>query len=65
MARAFGDKNLKEHLSAEPHIDDRWLDQTDEFVILASDGLWKVSKIHSLNAFSIVYVLCLDISLWE
>lgn len=43
VARAFGDKNLKCHLSSEPDIVDISLEQSDEFLILASDGLWKVS----------------------
>ena len=33
VARAFGDKSLKRHMSSEPNV--------AEFVILASDGLWK------------------------
>ncbi|KAH7433599.1 hypothetical protein KP509_07G076700 [Ceratopteris richardii] len=42
VARAFGDKPLKSHLSCEPDILDISLEVTDEFLILASDGLWKV-----------------------
>ncbi|EFJ32817.1 hypothetical protein SELMODRAFT_230443 [Selaginella moellendorffii] len=44
VARAFGDKNLKDHLSAEPDIVDEQLSPDAEFLILASDGLWKVMK---------------------
>ncbi|CAM6088398.1 unnamed protein product [Calypogeia fissa] len=44
VARAFGDKSLKVHLSAQPDIRDERIDQTSEFLILASDGLWKVMK---------------------
>ncbi|KAL3686431.1 hypothetical protein R1sor_009005 [Riccia sorocarpa] len=44
VARAFGDKSLKVHLSAQPDIADIKIDQDTEFLILASDGLWKVMK---------------------
>ncbi|KAI5652493.1 hypothetical protein M9H77_29680 [Catharanthus roseus] len=42
VARAFGDKSLKRHLSSEPDIAVETIDDDVEFVILASDGLWKV-----------------------
>lgn len=42
VARAFGDKSLKEHLSSEPDITEETIDDDTEFIILASDGLWKV-----------------------
>ncbi|KAJ4981485.1 hypothetical protein NE237_032322 [Protea cynaroides] len=42
VARAFGDKSLKEHLSSEPDVAVEMIDDDAEFVILASDGLWKV-----------------------
>lgn len=42
MARAFGDKSLKMHLSSEPHVVMETIDDDTEFIILASDGLWKV-----------------------
>lgn len=42
VARAFGDKSLKRHLSSEPDIAMELIDDDVEFVILASDGLWKV-----------------------
>lgn len=42
VARAFGDQSLKAHLSSEPDIRHVPIDSTIEFVILASDGLWKV-----------------------
>lgn len=44
VSRAFGDKNLKVHLSVDPDIHDMKVDKTDEFLILASDGLWKVME---------------------
>ncbi|KAL8140400.1 hypothetical protein V2J09_006421 [Rumex salicifolius] len=42
VARAFGDKSLKIHLSSDPDIKTKQLDEKTEFLILASDGLWKV-----------------------
>ncbi|KDO62547.1 hypothetical protein CISIN_1g023418mg [Citrus sinensis] len=42
VARAFGDKSLKMHLSSEPHVVMETIDDDTEFIILASDGLWKV-----------------------
>ncbi|KAL3642859.1 hypothetical protein CASFOL_013674 [Castilleja foliolosa] len=42
VARAFGDENLKAHLSSEPDIFYVCVDASTQFVILASDGLWKV-----------------------
>ncbi|KAL2476368.1 putative protein phosphatase 2C 39 [Abeliophyllum distichum] len=42
VARAFGDKSLKEHLSSEPDVVVEFIDDETEFVILASDGIWKV-----------------------
>jgi protein phosphatase 1L len=42
VARAFGDKSLKVHLSSVPDIKVEEVDETTEYLILASDGLWKV-----------------------
>ncbi|KAL8151082.1 hypothetical protein V2J09_020890 [Rumex salicifolius] len=42
VARAFGDKSLKIHLSSEPDVEMTLVDDKTEFLILASDGLWKV-----------------------
>lgn len=42
VARAFGDKSLKIHLSSEPDIVVEMIDVDTDFIILASDGLWKV-----------------------
>lgn len=44
VARAFGDQSLKAHLSSEPDVRQIPIDSTIDFVILASDGLWKVMK---------------------
>ncbi|XP_057980237.1 probable protein phosphatase 2C 44 [Malania oleifera] len=46
VARAFGDQSLKAHLSSEPDVRHVPIDSSIEFVILASDGLWKVMKNH-------------------
>lgn len=42
MSRAFGDYDLKEHLSVEPDIWDEQLVEGDEFFVIASDGVWHV-----------------------
>lgn len=42
VARAFGDLSLKVHLSSEPDVRDEIIDDKTEFLVLASDGLWKV-----------------------
>ncbi|KAF9666760.1 hypothetical protein SADUNF_Sadunf16G0262200 [Salix dunnii] len=42
VARAFGDKSLKEHLSSEPDVAMETIDDDTDCIILASDGLWKV-----------------------
>ncbi|KAK2404929.1 putative protein phosphatase 2C [Trifolium repens] len=42
VSRAFGDKSLKKHLSSEPHVTVEKINDDAEFIILASDGLWKV-----------------------
>ncbi|XP_058735659.1 probable protein phosphatase 2C 28 [Vicia villosa] len=42
MTRAFGDGKLKEHITAEPDVMVKKIDDETEFIILASDGLWKV-----------------------
>lgn len=44
MTRAFGDGKLKEHITAEPDVTIQKIDEDTEFIILASDGLWKVQK---------------------
>ncbi|XP_068654096.1 probable protein phosphatase 2C 39 [Aristolochia californica] len=42
VARAFGDKCLKKHLSSEPDVVVEMIDEETDLLILASDGLWKV-----------------------
>ncbi|GMI79799.1 hypothetical protein like AT4G28400 [Hibiscus trionum] len=42
VARAFGDKSLKLHLSSDPDVTVEVINDDTEFIILASDGIWKV-----------------------
>lgn len=42
VARAFGDKTLKEHMTARPDLADLVVDLSCEFLILGSNGLWTV-----------------------
>nr|CAB3458043.1 unnamed protein product [Digitaria exilis] len=41
VARAFGDRSLKKHLSSEPYVIEETINENSDFLILASDGLWK------------------------
>lgn len=43
VSRAFGDKSLKSHLRSDPDIRHADIDHNTDILILASDGLWKVS----------------------
>lgn len=43
VARAFGDRSLKMHLSSEPDVFIEEVLHHTEFLILASDGIWKVN----------------------
>lgn len=40
VSRAFGDKPLKRYVTGTPDVKDERLTPEDEFLILASDGLW-------------------------
>lgn len=42
VARAFGDRSLKLHLSSKPDVKEVIIDEKTDFLVLASDGLWKV-----------------------
>lgn len=42
ISRSFGDKDLKRWVTAQPDFRSHWLRDGDEFVLLASDGLWDV-----------------------
>ncbi|XP_009599902.1 probable protein phosphatase 2C 58 isoform X2 [Nicotiana tomentosiformis] len=42
MTRAFGDAKLKDHITVEPNVTIEKIDRDTDFIILASDGLWKV-----------------------
>lgn len=41
MSRAFGDARLKDHITAEPDVMIQKIKDDTDFIILASDGLWK------------------------
>ncbi|KAL8521113.1 hypothetical protein ACS0TY_011599 [Phlomoides rotata] len=43
VSRAFGDKNLKTHLRSDPDVTPAEIDADTDILILASDGVWKVS----------------------
>ena len=53
LFRSIGDADLKPALTAQPEV--RWhqLTSEDEFVVLASDGLW--DKLSNQEAVGLVY----------
>eukprot|EP00803_Ostreobium_quekettii_P001776 evm.model.scf_1355EXC.1 EVM.evm.TU.scf_1355EXC.1 scf_1355EXC:38618-43668(-) len=42
VSRAFGDRPLKKYVKADPYMRTEELTTDDEFLVLASDGLWDV-----------------------
>lgn len=60
VARAFGDQSLKAHLSSEPDVNHVPIVSGIEFVILASDGLWKVSNLIPLNVHCFTFASVLS-----
>ena len=42
VSRSIGDSLYDNLLIAEPHIFDKQIEEKDDFIILASDGLWDV-----------------------
>ena len=42
LTRSFGDSKYKTYVTAEPHIVQQKLNSEDEFLIIATDGLWNV-----------------------
>ena len=52
VARAFGDKSIKDHLSSDPHVVTEIIDNNTEFAILASDGIWHVSTVFFFTGVS-------------
>lgn len=42
LARAFGDKGLKEHMSAKPDVSDVVIDLSCDFLVLGSNGLFSM-----------------------
>ncbi|CAA0825395.1 Probable protein phosphatase 2C 28 [Striga hermonthica] len=42
MTRAFGDEKVKQHITVEPDVTIEKIDEDTDYIILASDGLWKV-----------------------
>eukprot|EP00470_Lotharella_oceanica_P015567 CAMPEP_0170192986 /NCGR_PEP_ID=MMETSP0040_2-20121228/55752_1 /TAXON_ID=641309 /ORGANISM="Lotharella oceanica, Strain CCMP622" /LENGTH=130 /DNA_ID=CAMNT_0010441489 /DNA_START=11 /DNA_END=403 /DNA_ORIENTATION=- len=42
LSRAIGDRKIAKYITAEPEISEYTLNEDDQFVVLASDGLWDV-----------------------
>lgn len=53
VSRAFGDRNMKGAINAEPDVRERGLERHDDFLVLATDGLWDVMT--SQEVCNIVY----------
>ncbi|CAN0039927.1 unnamed protein product [Ectocarpus sp. 12 AP-2014] len=53
VSRAFGDRNMKGAVNAEPDVRERGLERHDDFLVLATDGLWDVMS--SQEVCNIVY----------
>lgn len=51
VARAIGDKKLKQYVIGTPDITTHDLDETCDFLILACDGLWDVMDREKVTAF--------------
>ena len=56
MSRGIGDKQLKQWVIAEPETRILKIKTDDEFLILASDGLWE--KVTNQEAVDIARPLC-------
>lgn len=57
VSRAFGDKSLKSHLRSDPDIRCENVTGETELLILASDGIWKVSSLIPKHFCVIVLVV--------
>lgn len=64
VARAFGDKSLKMHLSSEPDVEVVTIADDTEFIILASDGVWKVCQLIShfqIHCYLLFFFNCIEL----
>lgn len=53
VSRAFGDKPLKKYVISTPYVREEHLTHEDEFLIMASDGLWDV--VTNQDAVSLIH----------
>jgi protein phosphatase 1L len=51
VSRAVGDVQLQPYVTAEPEIMDKTIEADDEFLVLASDGLWDVMNNKAVAEF--------------
>lgn len=51
VSRAIGDVNLKPYVTCDPEITNHVLTPEDQFLILASDGLWDVMSNEEVGSF--------------
>jgi len=52
VSRAFGDKSLKQYVTAEPEVVSVELTAGDEILILACDGLWDVADMDTAGGLA-------------
>ena len=67
VSRAFGDRSLKTHLRSDPDVKEWDVDSETQFLILASDGLWKVGILLWSSVFYqeiYIFFLLLPYFLW-
>ena len=56
VSRAFGDKNYKDYITAEPDINIYDLNKTNaEYLIMATDGFWNVYNIFIFFCLIIIF----------
>ncbi|KZV27374.1 hypothetical protein F511_02483 [Dorcoceras hygrometricum] len=52
VTRSIGDDDLKPYVTAEPEVDETLLSEEDEYIVMASDGLWDV--VSNIEVVSII-----------
>lgn len=53
--RAIGDLALKPFVTCEPEVTEKEIGLEDEYLVLASDGLWDVLRNEGKSSFSLPF----------
>uniref|UniRef100_A0A3Q7IHW0 PPM-type phosphatase domain-containing protein n=1 Tax=Solanum lycopersicum TaxID=4081 RepID=A0A3Q7IHW0_SOLLC len=56
VARKFGDKTFKRHLSSDSNVEIELIDNNLHLIIFSSDGLWKVILMSTLSLGMLIYL---------